>query len=213
MRNVVILVLTYAAFLSSPAGAEQGESAQTEERWLAELRGSGTYHKGITSVREYVDAAYDEGAIAGASHWEDIHEYYIGLARMKGCQKGQPFTEGPIHACHQVSGPAPRLTGSTYAKAKKLALKRADKSSYPERVRPVLEILFEYGYVQGLKHGLRVHNEEIRFRQSYYRSCMTRGNSARAEPVCAKSSKAWADALLQKLEKQMEAHGLPARSR
>lgn len=211
MRNVIFLLLCCAPLLPSPVSAEEAREASNEQ-WLAMLRGSGTYHDGITRVRRYVDAAYDDGAIAGASHWEDIHEYYIGLARKKGCEKGVPFAEGPVKACHQVSGPSPKLVGTTYEKAKKAALKRADASVYPERVRAVLEILFEYGYVQGLKHGLRAHNDAIRLPQAYYRSCMSRANSAEGEPVCAKSSKLWSEALLEKLEKRMEAHGLPAQS-
>ncbi len=212
MRNAVFVLLCGTALFSSPARAEEERGEETQERWLAELRGSGTYHSGITAVRKYVDSAYDDGAIAGASHWEDIHEYYVGLARKKGCEKGITFADGPVQACHEVSGPPPKLVGTTYEKAKKATLKRADQSTYPERVRSVLEILFEYGYVQGLKHGLRKHNDEIRLPQTYYRSCMSRANSAEGEPVCAKSSKIWADAMLEKLVKRMESHGLPTRS-
>jgi LmbE family N-acetylglucosaminyl deacetylase len=54
------------------------------------------------------------------------------------------------------------------------------ESMYPDLVRKVLFVIYDYGYVH-----------------------------AEHEPACAAASKIWADALLEKLGKQIEAHGLP----
>jgi len=64
-------------------------------------------------------------------------------------------------------------------------------------------------YQEGMKHGLRKHNDDLRWAQSFYKSCVTRANDAEHEPVCSESSKAWSEGLLKKLRKQVESHGLP----
>ena len=167
----------------------------------------------MENVEKYITAAFDLGAIAGATHWEDIHDYYIQLARAKGCQKGKPYATGPVKACHRVSDTEPKVVAKDYEEGRKKTLALADETLYPHLVKRVLIVLYDYGYVQGMKHGLRVHNDDIRLAQTYYRSCMARANDAKGEGPCAKSSNAWADALLKRLQKRVEAHGLPARSR
>jgi len=87
--------------------------------------------------------------------------------------------------------------------------KGALESMYPDLVRKVLFVIYDYGYVQGMKHGVRSHNDQLRWAQTYYKSCVERANDAEHEPACAEASKIWADALLEKLGKQIEAHGLP----
>lgn len=210
MIRTLALALCLCTLSFSLASAEE---PQSEEAWLKALRGSGSYRRGMEIVDKYIGAAYDLGAIAGATHWEDIHAYYVELARAKGCEKGKPYASGPVKACHRISGTEPKVVGKDYERAKKRTLTLADETMYPHLVRQVLVVLYDYGYVQGLKHGLRVHNDDIRLAQTYYRSCMTRANAAKGEGACAKSSKAWADALLQRLEKRVEARGLPARSK
>jgi hypothetical protein len=215
MQRVIYVILCTSLLLPSLAGAEEPptDQAQTPEQWLKALRGSGSYREGLADVRKYVEAAFDLGAIAGASRWEDVHEYYIGLARAKGCQKGKPYSAGPVRACHRVSGPEPKMLGEEYAEGKAKTRALAKDTAYPARVEGVIVVLYDYGYVQGLKHGLRAHNDNIRWAQTYYRSCMERANDARGEEPCAESSKAWADQLLARLKKRIEAHGLPARAK
>jgi len=140
IRLLPLLVCTWA-LLPSLAAADEPENGA---RWLVELRNSGSKKKGMQEVREKIESVYDLGAVAGASQWDAIHDYYIEVARTKGCQKGTPYADGPVKACH----------------------KRIE-----------------------------------------------RANDAEHEPVCAKASKTWADALLRKLRKQIEAHGLPVGKR
>ena len=207
IRWTLYLALTFCAVQPSLA---QADETPGDANWVKTVRGSGTYQKGLTQVRRLVDAAYDVGALRGAAHWEYVHEYYLGLARAKGCQRGTPFATGPVEACYQVPGPEPELTGVEYRQGKGEVEKLADSTLYPSVVRKILFVLYDYGYLQGMKHGVRVHNEDIRLAQSYYRACMERANDAEGEPSCAKGSKAWADALLERLKKRIEAHGLQA---
>lgn len=210
----MVRFLSLALFLSIvPLAVASAEAPESDEAWLKELRGSGSYRRGMEVVEKYITAAYDFGAIAGATHWQDIHDYYVELARAKGCEKGKAYASGPVKACHRVSGAEPKMVAKDYQSGKDRALALAEGTLYPHLVRRVLVVLYDYGYVQGLKHGLRVHNDDIRLAQTYYRSCMTRANDAEGEGPCAKSSKAWADALLTRLQRRVEAHGLPARSR
>ena len=183
---------------------------QTDEAWLKTLRGSGSYREGMANVDRLVTAAYDIGAIAGASHWEDVHAYYTALARKKGCETGKPYAEGPVKACHVVSGPEPKIIAKDYRRGKSKTVELAAETTHPDLVRRVLLVLYDYGYVQGLKHGLRTHNDDIVLAQTYYRSCMSRANAAKGEPVCAKASKTWSDALLGRLSKRIEGHLLAA---
>ncbi len=198
----------------SATGAEEPrEQTQTPEQWLKALRGSDTYREGLGDVSRLVDQAYDLGAIAGASHWEDMSEYYAGRARAKGCEQGMPFAEGPSKACHRVDGPAPKLLDRDHEEGMVKAVALAKETSYPERVEPVLVLLYDYGYVQGLKHGIRVHNESMRLVQTYFRACMARANSGKGETACAEGSKAWTGKLLERIEQRVGTHGLSARSK
>jgi hypothetical protein len=108
-----------------------------------------------------------------------------------------------------VSKAEPKVPGSPYKKGKAELATMSLESLYPELVRKVLFVIYDYGYVQGMKHGLRKHNDDIAWAQTYYKSCVARVNDAEHEPVCAKASKAWSEALLHRLRKQIEAHGLP----
>jgi hypothetical protein len=65
-------------------------------------------------------------------------------------------------------------------------------------------------YQKGMKHVLRENNDDLRWVQSYYKSCVAQANDAAHEPACARASKAWSEGLLNGLRKQIEAHGLPA---
>jgi hypothetical protein len=163
----------------------------------------------MKQVREKIDFAYDLGAVKGASHWETIHGYYIELARAKGCKKGAPYADGPIKTCHEVSKAQPKLLGASYKKGRTKIVALSLESLDPELVRKVLFVIHDYGYVQGMKHGLRKHNDDLRWKQSFYESCIARANDAEHEPACAKASKSWSEALLKRLRAQVEAHGLP----
>jgi hypothetical protein len=196
---------------ASSASAEEADSKPlTEEQWLKALRGSGSYRTGMENVRRLIDRAYDEGAIRGAKHWEDMRDYYISLGREEGCQRGKPFAEGPVKQCHRTQGPQPKITGKDYDAGLRTVVKLSDQTLYPGVVRRILVVLYDYGYVQGMKHGLRSHNDEIRWRQSYYRSCMARSSGSKGERACADGSKQWADTVIDGLRKRIEAHGLPA---
>ncbi|MGB5701253.1 MAG: hypothetical protein WBM48_00425 [Polyangiales bacterium] len=213
MARFLSLVLCLSMWLPSIAAAEAGSKAPaTEDEWVKALRGSGSYREGLDAVRELVERAYDLGGIAGASHWEDVHEYYSGVARAKGCQRGKPFADGPVKACHQVTGSEPGVVGPDYKDGMAKTVSLAEETLYPSLVKRVLVVLYDYGYVQGMKYGLRFHNDDIRLAQTYYRSCMARANDAKGEAPCAESSKKWADKLLARMRQQIEAHGLPARS-
>jgi len=203
-RLLPLLLCTW--LLPSFAAADDPES---KEQWLVELRNSGTYKKGMKVVREKIEFAYDLGAVAGASQWDGIHDYYIDLARAKGCQKGTPYANGPVKACHKVSKAQPKVVSNRYKKGKGEIVTMSLESMYPDLVRKVLFVIYDYGYVQGMKHGVRSHNDQLRWAQTYYKSCVERANDAEHEPACAEASKIWADALLEKLGKQIEAHGLP----
>jgi len=213
IRALTFSLLVGVLLPLAAAAEERATQPPTQEQWLKALRGSTTYRQGLGTVRDLVEQAYDLGAIAGASHWEDMHEYYDGLARAKGCEKGMPFAEGPTKACHRVPGPEPALTGRDYDEGIATAVKLANETSYPGLVEQVLRVLYDYGYIQGLKHGIRIHNEDIRLAQSYYRSCLSRANDAKGEPACAKGSKAWAAETLETLRKRIEGHSLARSSK
>ena len=210
MRRFLPLLLCAWFLLPSPVSAEEPAD---DEQWLASLRHSGSYQKGLSKVREKIEFAYDLGAVKGASEWETVHGYYLGLARTKGCKKGAPFADGPVKACHKVSKAEPKVPGSLYKNGKGELASISLESLYAELVRKVLFVIYDYGYVQGMKHGLRQHNDDLEWAQTYYKSCVARANDAEHEPVCAKASKAWSEALLNSLGKQIEAHGLPAREK
>jgi hypothetical protein len=193
--------------LPSLASAEEHVG---DEQWLVALRHSGSYQEGVKRVREKLELSYDMGAVNGASHWETIHDYYVGLARAKGCKKGTPYADGPVKACHKVSKSEPKLLGAPYKKGRDEIVALSLDSLYPDLVRKVLFVIYDYGYVQGMKHVLRKNNDDLRWAQSFYRSCVARANDAAHEPVCASASKAWSDGLLKRLRREIEAHGLPA---
>jgi hypothetical protein len=214
MNQLLPFALCLCVLSPSAAGAEEPqEQPQTEEQWLKALRGSDTYREGRDNVSRFVDQAYDLGAIAGASHWDDMNEYYAGLARAKGCETGKPFADGPVKACHRVEGPEPKLVGRDHAEGMAKAVALAEETSYPDRIEPVLVLLYDYGYVQGLKHGIRVNNESIRLRQTYFRACMARANGGKGEPACAEGAKTWTTKLLDRVHQRVETHALPARSK
>ncbi len=210
MARLLSLILCAWLLLPTVAAAEDPPS---KEEVLATLRHSGSYQEGLERVREKIEYAYDAGAVNGAPHWETIHRYYIELALSKGCKKGSPYSEGPVKVCHKVSMPEPKLLGPPYEKGRQDIAAASLESLYPELVRQVLFVIYDYGYVQGLKHGLRRDNADLRWAQNYYRSCVERANDSKHEPLCADSSKAWSEGLLSKLRKQIEEHGLPAGKR
>lgn len=213
MTRFVPLALFLALSSSSIAAAEDvPEPPTAEEQWLRSLRGSGSYRDGLHNVRTLVEQAYDLGAIAGASHWEDVHEYYTSVARAQGCARGNAFTDELMKACHRETGPEPKLVGRDYDEGLAKAETLADEVLHRSLVKRILAVLYDYGYVQGLKHGLRTYNEDIRFVQTYYRSCMERANNAKAEGPCAEGAKSWAGKLLERLRRQIDAHGLSASS-
>ena len=207
MTRVLPFLLCAGLLVPSLAAAEEPE---TEEQRLVALRNSGSYNEGMKQVREKIELTYDMGAVNGASHCDTIHGYYVEVARAKGCKKGAPYAEGPVKACHKVSKPEPKLLGAPYNKGRNAIVALSLESLYPELVRKVLFVIYDYGYVQGMKHGLRRNNDDLRWAQSYYKSCVARANDAAHEPVCASASKAWSEGLLKRLRKQIEAHGLPA---
>ena len=190
------------------AAAESTELASAA--WFRSLRGSRSYQAGLKAVQGLVERAYDSGAGASARHWQEVHEYYLSLARMKGCEEGKPHAEGPIEACHRVSGPDPDIIGLACYVAKRDAVRSARETSYPKLVLQALLVIYDYGYVQGMKHGLAISNDDVRLKQACYRACVARASGGQHEPACADASKAWADDLLDRLKRRIEAHGLPA---
>jgi hypothetical protein len=205
--HTLTLLCIVAVFSASPTSAEDLE---TNEDWVKAVRGSGSYQQGLTKVRDLTDRAYDVGALKGAKHWEDMRAYYISTARKKGCERGTPYAEGPVKACHQVTEKTPSLMGSDYRDGAKEVADIADETLHPDLVERALESLYDYGYVQGMKHGVRANSDSIRIKQTYYRSCMARVTSAKGEEACATGSRKWSDALIARVRKQLESHGLPA---
>jgi len=210
MMRFLPLLLCAWFLLPSLVAADEPDR---DEQWLATLRNSGTYQKGMNQVREKIEFPYDRGAVNGASHWDTIHAYYIELARAKGCKTGAPVADGPVKACHQVSTVEPKLLGPSYKKGREEIIALSMESLYPALVRKVLFVINDYGYVQGLKHGLRKYNDDLVWGQTHYKSCVQRANDATHEPDCAEASKGWSAALLERLRKQVESHGLPVGKR
>lgn len=193
--------------LSSLALAEKPGG---EDERLVELRNSATYQKGLTVAREKFDMAYDMGAVRGASRWEVLHQYYVELARADGCKKGFPYADGPVEICHKVSGSEPKLLAKEYHDGKREIVRHSKQTLYPDLVKKVLSVIYDYGYVQGMKHGLRRYNDDLLWMQTYLQSCVSRANDAQHEPLCAESAKAWSAGHLEGLSKELGAHGLPA---
>ena len=206
MTRRLPLLLCVCLLLPSLARAEEPPAHEQE---LAMLRHSGSYQEGLELVREKIEFAYDAGAVNGASQWATIHSYYIELARAMGCAQGAPYEKGPLKVCHKVSRAEPMLLGAPYEKGHREVGAASLEVLYPERVKSVLLIIYDYGYVQGLKHGLRKNNDDLRWAQGFYRSCVERANDGVHEPVCASASKTWSEDLLKKLRAQIDAHGLP----
>jgi hypothetical protein len=172
MTRFLALLLIALALVPSPAAAEEPEN---DERSLVALRGSGSYQRGLKTVREKIE-----------------------------------FADGPVEACHEVSQPEPKALGSPYKKGKGEIVTMSLEFLYPDLVREVLFVIYDYGYVQGMKHGSRQHNDDLEWAQTYYKSCVARANDAEHEPVYAETSKAWSEAILNGLRKEIDAHGLPA---
>lgn len=206
-RSRLALPLLFTlCFGATPSLADDREN---DEQWVKAVRGSGSYQEGLRKVRDLVDRAYDIGAIKGAAYWDGIHEYFLSLARAKGCEQGTPYADGPVKACLQVSGKEPAVTGPPYRAGLSEVSAMATNTLYPERIEPMLKNLYDYGYVQGMKHGVRAHNDDIRISQAYYRSCMLRASSNEGERACAEGSKTWSAALVERWRRRIEAHGLP----
>lgn len=202
------LALLFCACVVLPSAAS-AEGPRHDGQWLATLRHSVSYEQGMKQVHEKIDFAYDQGAINGALHWETIHGYYLELGRAKGCKTGAPFADGPIRACHPVSEAKPKLLSTSYNKGREQIVTMSMESLYPALVRKVLFVIYDYGYVQGMKHGLRKYNDDHLWTQAYYKACVVQANDAVHEPACADASEAWSKRLLAKLHKQVESHGLP----
>jgi hypothetical protein len=207
MARIFQVLLCVSLLVPSFAGADTPAS---DEQANLELRRSGSYQEGMQKVRDKLELSYDVGAVNGATHWEAIHDYYVELARAKGCKKGAPYAAGPIKACHNVSKSEPKLLGPAYDKGRKEILALSLESLYPELVRKVLFVIYDYGYVQGAKHVLRENNDDLRWGQAFYKSCVARANDAAHEPACAAASKRWSKSVLSELHQQLESHGLPA---
>jgi hypothetical protein len=202
-----------ALFLLSLPAVASAESpppeAQSDANDLTMLRKSGTYQGGLAHAREFFDMAYDLGAVRGLTRWKVVHAYYLELADAKGCKKGMPFAKGPVEACRKVKGSEPKLLGKGYKEGKREVIEHSKQTLYPDLVEKVLLVVYDYGYVKGMKHGLRRYNDDILWGQRYYKSCLQRANDAEHEPVCASASKEWSDGLLERLRGELGSHGLP----
>lgn len=185
------------------------DAPEHDAEWLTALRNSGTYRQGLEQASAKIEHAYDLGAVNGATKWDTIHQFYVELASAKGCEKGTQFADGPVEACRKVSTAEPKLLGATYKTGKMALLEISRAAAYSELVGRVLLVIYDFGYVQGMKHASRAHNAQLRWAQTYYQSCVARANDAMHEPTCARASTKWADALISKLHAQVEAHGLP----
>jgi len=199
MYHLVSGLLCVCLLFPRVARAEDTEGAQSEASALAALRHSRSYQDGLKQVRESLERVYDMGAVRGAAWWETKHGYFLQLASAKGCAKGLPYSEGPVKACDQVPGPEPKLLGPPYEQGRKEIATLSEQSPYPELTRKIEIVIFDYGYVQGMKHGLRKNNDNLRWTQAYYKACVERANDAKHEPACASASKAWSKALLSKM--------------
>ena len=154
------LALLFCACVVLPSAAS-AEGPRHDGQWLATLRHSVSYEQGMKQVHEKIDFAYDQGAINGALHWETIHGYYLELGRAKGCKTGAPFADGPVRACHPVSKAKPKLLSTSYNKGREQIVTMSMESLYPALVRKVLFVIYDYGYVQGMKHGLRIRHAPV----------------------------------------------------
>ncbi len=207
-RSIASIVIgTCLAFGFAARAEEAKREPVTQEQWLAELRNSVTYREGLEEVRGKVEAAYDFGAIQGVLHWQQVHEHYLELARAQGCKTALPFVEGPLQACVKVRGPEPRHRGNEYREGHEKIETLASKAKWKVPVESVLLSIYDYGYVKGMKHGLRVNNDNLEWKQAYYEACITRANQAKAEPICSRESIVWSKAMLDKLQKQIEGFG------
>lgn len=206
-------LLTLALCLSLLPAVASAESPppepQSEAADLAMLRKSGTYLDGLAHAREFFDMAYDVGAVRGAARWKVVHGYYLELARTNGCKKGLPFAKGPVKACHKTKGREPELLEKGYKEGKREVVEHSKQTLYPDLVEKVLLIVYDYGYVKGMKHGLRRYNDDILWGRTYYKSCLQRVNDGEHEPICASASKEWSVALLTRLRGELASHGLP----
>ncbi|KPK16007.1 MAG: hypothetical protein AMJ62_07420 [Myxococcales bacterium SG8_38] len=209
MSRIVFAVSCVVSLFVAPFATAEEEKQQpkTEEQWLVELRNSATYKKGAELIRQRIDFAYDAGAVRGAKHWETAHAYYVDLAGANGCKKGMELADDPVKSCRKVSGPEPALRGDRYEKGRAEISALSAEALRPARAQSVLINIYDYGYVQGLEHGLRARNESMEWTQRYYASCITRANKADAEPVCSRESKAWSAAAFEKLRAQIESFG------
>ena len=73
MKRALVVGLSVFLMCGSGASAEDAEEKPlTEEQWLKQLRGSGSYQTGMNNVRRLIDTSYDKGAISGARHWDDM---------------------------------------------------------------------------------------------------------------------------------------------
>ena len=207
--NAPRLALLLCLCLGVVAAPSQADDHENDEDWVKAVRGSGSYQEGLRKVQNLIDQAYDVGALKGAAYYDEIHDYLLELARAKGCQRGTPYAEGPVKACRKASAKEPPVTGPGYRVGMGEVSTLADQTLYPDLVRRLLKSLYDYGYVQGMKHGVRAYNDDIRIAQAYYRSCMVRANNDEGERACAEGSKTWSAALVDRWRKRIDAHGLP----
>jgi hypothetical protein len=210
MSRIICTLACLACFTPAlwAAADEAPSQPNSEEQWLLDLRNSASYKKGMETMHADVDLAYDRGAIRGAKHWEMVHRYYLDLAVANGCKDSMQFAEGPLRSCEKVPRTKPTLRGPDYQEGQKEVAALAHDTRRPAGVHSVLLSIFDYGYVQGLRHGLRAHNDDLEWKEAYYKACITRANEAEAEPMCAERSKIWSAAVLAKIKKQIESFGL-----
>lgn len=206
--SLTLACLACLTLARSVAAEETPAEPKSEEQWLLNLRNSSSYKKGMETMHADVDLAYDHGAVAGAKHWETVHGYYLDLAVANGCKDGMQFAEGPVRSCEKVPRAKPTLRGPDYQRGQAVVTGLARDTLRPARVQSVLLSIFDYGYVQGLRHGIRAHNDDLEWKEAYYKACITRANDAEAEPMCAEKSKTWSAAVLVKIKKQVQSFGL-----
>jgi hypothetical protein len=205
MQQLVSALLCLWLLSPSVGRAEEAELAASEESELAALRHSRSYQEGITQVRDSLERAYDLGAVRGAAWWQTKHDYFLELATAKGCAKGSPYSEGPVKVCNPVSEPAPKLLGPPYEQGRKEIASLSRETPYPELTRKIEIVIFDYGYVQGMKHGLRKNNDNLRWTQAYYKACVQRVGDPKHEPECASASTTWSKNLLDEMYSTIDA--------
>lgn len=91
----------------TPSFAAAQEPADAESS-IEELRSSHPYREGLDEVFSKFQLAYD----SGAKQWSANHEYFMEVARTRGCESGAPYGDGSTKACGKVSKAQPTFLGS-----------------------------------------------------------------------------------------------------